>query len=405
MSVIAPTLCALALSSFASDLQPLPGERGLQARERIAFEFARLQSPQLGLIGWTKTEIQRGEVDGATQFLVTRYAELANLEGIGFWTLEQRGLYTEDLLLIHERQRSAPFGGEGDAIELKWEDDGFRWREGRGKWTAVEGDRRVTAETDIALLVHGLSMQCPWEGYVFDLDRRALEVRTLRRGDEKDTDDFTGTEYLVEAKRPQRHQVRDDGEFFCSKMEGFDINYAERGDGSDLGFRRELADSEILAKLLDQRASPSWRQDGRELKSALLGLSLELPKGWTRLPDVETEGVPFYAISPGKDAYITIIVTLLGSGYSFEGWAEGLQEAYTELDGNEKVKKSKKKFARQDAVRFEMVASDAAGKFETTAYAWKRNGLGMVVTVGSKVDGPKKLARETGQLLKSVKVE
>ncbi|MEM9382218.1 MAG: hypothetical protein AAGB93_19845 [Planctomycetota bacterium] len=399
------TLCALALTSISPEIKPLPGERALQSREQVVLAYARIRSPELGLIGWTRTEVHKGEVDGRTQYLVVRSAELAPLQRMAFGTMEQRGLYTEDLHLIQERQRSVSSGSEAVELELRWEDDGFRWREGRGKWTAVEGARRVTAETDVALLVRGLSIDSPWEGYVFDPDRRTVEARTLRRGAVTDEEEFEGTTFLVEAQTPQRHQVRSDGGFFRTRMEGVDVEYAVFHDDLEVELREELAENEVLETMLAERARASWEQDAQEFGSALLGLSLELPKGWRRLPKLEADSVQFYAISAEEDAYVMISTTLLGSGYSFEDWVEGLESFYAEQNPGQQIKRSKKKFARQSAVRFEFVANDLGLELETTAYGWKRHGIGALVAVGSSSKAPKKVARAVAELLKTVKVE
>lgn len=395
-------LSSLALAAPLDDLEPLPSERQLAEPEEVALEFARLEVPGSGLIGWTRTSVRRGRIDGATHYLVHRIAERLDFERLGFETIESRGLYDADLGLVHEVRRTQALGADDDPLELKWTDEGLRWRNGRGRWRSVDGEGRPTPEADVALFVHGLAVETPWTGLVFDVESESLQPQTLRAGEETTVDDEPMIVFEVEGATPMRHYLRTDGEYMESRMEPLRIVGVEAGKNAELGLRRALADAAAFEEVLALQLPKGWEEKRRTYTHAALGMSLELPRGWRRADDREVDGTHFHAFSADSNAYASLAVSVLGTGYSLEDWSEGLVEFFTEQAVDGELESESVTFAKQDAVRFEYVrAGDAP--LTTTAYAWERGGFGFLFVGGAWVDGPKKLHTETGRVLESVK--
>lgn len=397
-----PLLCTLALIALSQDLKPLPEERNLVETEQVALDYSRLQVAELGMLGWTKTTVQRGQMEGATHYLVHRVAELADFKALGFQVMESRGLYDSDLRLVHEFRRTAPMGADSKSLELEWGDEGFRWREGRDRWNAGGSEVRPTVDTDVALFVHGLSISTPWEAQVFDDTAKVVEKQTVQPGKAKTIDDQKVTIFKVDGSNPLRHLVRDDGVYLRSELETLKANSVEIKEGTELALRQELADNEAFEKVLDQKLAAAWTEKKGTFTNPVFGMSFKLPKGWKRVTGVGAEGSLFSAYSADQNAYVNVVVSLLGTGYTLDGWSEGLLEAYAGIAEEGEVKIKQKSIAKLSAVSFDYVlASDAP--LDVTAYAWERDGLGIVLSGGTWQESPKKLHKETASILKSIK--
>lgn len=395
-------LCTFALFALNGELKPLPLEKKLVDSEQVALQLGRLEVPKLGLMGWTKTTVQRAQLEGTTHYVVHRTAELVDFEELGLTAMESRGLYDADFNLVHEFQLKQPFGGDSKPLELEWGEEGFRWRKGRGRWAEGAGEVRPTATTDVPLLVHGLSFSTPWAGQVFDEKTMKLQAQTLQPGKKKTIDGQPVVLLEVEGPTPMRHLLTEDGVFLESKLEGLRIVGANAADDPEKALRRELADNEAFQKVLNQKLPASWSEKKGTYTSDALEMNLKLPKGWHRAPAREVEGTHFHAFSEDSNAYVSLAVTVLGTGYTLDDWSEGIVELYTELAVDGEVKTKKKSFAKQDALIFEFLRA-AEAPLDSEAYAWERNGLGFLLIGGTWEKGPKKLHKETSSVLKSVK--
>ena len=131
-------------------------------------------------------------------------------------------------------------------------------------------------------------------------------------------------------------------------------------------------------------------------------MSLKLPKGWQRTTDDETEGTAFQVYSADGNAYMNIVVAVLGTGYTLDDWSEGLLESYQGIAEGGEVKTKKKSIAKASAVTFDYVLAGEA-PFDVTTYAWERDGLGIVLSGGTWQKSSKKLHKETASILKSIK--
>lgn len=395
-------LCTLALVAIIQDPKPLPEEQNLVEVEQVALDYSRLQVAELGVLGWTKTTVMRGQMEGATHYLVHRVAELADFEALGFRAMESRGLYDSDLRLVHEYRRTEPLGADSNRLELEWGDKGFRWREGRGRWHVGGSEVRPTAETDVALFVHGLSISTPWEAQVFDDTAKEVEKQTLRPGKAKTVGDQKMTIFEVSGSAPLRHLVRDDGVYVRSESDTFKVASVEIQKDTELVLRREVADNEAFQKVLAQKLVAAWVEKKGKFTNPVFGMSFKLPKGWQRVPEVEIDGTLFQAYSQDQNAYVSLVVAMLGTGYSLEGWAEGLRDAYAAIAEDGKVKTKQKSIAKSRAVSFDYVCAGET-LLDVKAYAWERGGLGIVLSAGTWQESPQKLHKATASILKSVK--
>jgi hypothetical protein len=394
-------LCFLALTVFTGDLKPLPEERKLTNTEEVAIEYSRLKVAKLGAIGWTRTKVVRGQLNGATHYLVHRLGEIADFKAAGFTVIESRGLYDGDLKLVREMRRMEPLGADTKPLELEWGDKGFRWRRGRGRWTAGGAEVRPTAETDIALFVHGLAVETPWAGQVFDDKSESIQAQTLQPGTEKTIKDKGLMVFKVEGANPMTHYVSKSGVYLRSKAVAFDIAGLEREDDIDVTVRRGLADNEVFTQALRTQLPTGWTEKKRTYSHPTLGLSFKLPKGWQRAN--ANEGVVFQAFSADKNAYLTVIVAVLGTGYDLDGWSKGLRNEYAKVAKGGEVKVKNKALGATKGIRFDYVFAQEL-PLDCTAYAWKRNGFGVVINGGTWEEATKKLRKETPGILKSVKV-
>ena len=396
-------LCTLALAAFAGELKPLPEERKFTDTEQVAFEYGRLAVPQLGAIGWVRTTVVRGQFDGATHYLVHRLSELADFQAAGFTVIESRGLYNGDLQLVREMRRMEPLGTDTKPLELEWGDEGLRWRRGRGAWKAGGAEVRPTVDSDIALLVHGLAVETPWAGQVFDDKSESIKSQTLQPATKETIEDEELMAFEVEGANPLTHYVSKSGVYLRTKTGTFEVVGLELKDGIELALRRGVADNEAFTKAVQTQLPAGWTEKKGTYSHPTLGLSFKLPKGWQRAKAGETEGTVFQAFSADRDAYLTVVAYTLGTGYELEGWSEGLQEAYAEGAKDGEVKTKKKSLGKTKGIQFDYVFANDA-ELDCTAYAWERNGLGTVINGGTWQEAPKKLHKETASILKSVKV-
>ncbi|WP_145194686.1 hypothetical protein [Planctomycetes bacterium Poly30] len=396
------SLCLLALAAFPPDLEPLAEERGLKDVEQIALEFARLEVPEAGNIGWTKTTVQRAQLDAATHYLVHQKAELLDFDALGFVTVESRGLYNADLQLVHEVRLAQPFGASTEPLELEWGEEGFRWRQGRGGWSDASAEVRPTVKTDVALFIQGLDLQVPFEAHVFEEKTKTLETRTLKAGKETQVDEATMLDFEVDGSTPMHHRMTTQGVYMRSKIGDLSVVGMDVSDDIEVVLGMLIADNEAFASVLGKAVASQWSEKRGTFENASLGMSLDLPKGWERASDQEGDGVVLHALSSDANAFMSVSITVLGSGYTLDGWKDGLLESYAESAIDGKVTTKEMSFAKQDAIRFEFATTGDAS-LDTTAYAWKRNGMGFTVIAGTWVDSPKKLHRETQSIFKSVK--
>ncbi len=395
-------LYGLALVALQGDLPPLPEEKGLESPARVVLEFARLEAGEAGLIGWTKTTVERAQMEGATHYLVHRFAEIANFETLGLTTMESRGLYDSDLNLVHELRSKRAFGDDAKPLEMEWGDEGFRWRTGRGRWNPGTSEIRPTATTDVALMVHGLSVTTPWKGQVFDDETEELQAQTLQPGTKTSIDDENVIVFEVQGPTPMRHVTSEAGIYLRSTLGELRIKGIFVQEETELALRRALADSALFEQVLARELPSQWSEKSGTFSNPALDMSLKLPEGWRRATAKEVDGTHFHAFSEDSNAYVSLAVTVLGSGYTLDGWSEGLLEVYTEVAVDGAVRMKKQSFAKQNAISIEFVrAGDAL--LDSKAYAWERNGLGFVMIGGTWDEGSKKLHRETSGVLKSVK--
>ncbi|MEM9799489.1 MAG: hypothetical protein AAGA20_04120 [Planctomycetota bacterium] len=398
---------SLALLAQTTDIGPLRVERKLLASEQIALEFARFDRDPTGVVGWSKTSVDRGEIDGVTHFVVQRSFEGVDFESLGFFVMESRGLYDAELNLVHEIQTKGPLGGDAERFELEWGDEGLRWREGRGRWTQGSSEVRPTTATEIALMVHGLAAPTPWTGQVFDVETGQIEAQTLqpvRDTEERTSDDVAMKVFGVEGATPMSHFVSEDGVYVKAELDGLTVLRMAQLEDTELRLRRELADDALFEQFLARSVPKSWAAKGNAFTSESLGMVVELPKGWKRASEEQADGDLFGALSADGNAYLGLAVVPLGSGYTLEGWAPGFEAEFASLAVDEAVKTKKVKFAKHDAFRFEYVHSGKT-PLESTAYVWVRNGLGCVLIGRAWEKAPKKLKRETRSVLESVKFE
>ncbi|MEM8709358.1 MAG: hypothetical protein AAGG01_00285 [Planctomycetota bacterium] len=395
-------LCALALISFQTNLKPLPEERDLLGVEQVALEYARVEVPGAGNIGWTKTTVQRGNVDGATHYLVHQTAEILNFETLGLVTMESRGLYNGDLQLVHELRLAQPLGEESTPLELEWTDDGFHWREGRKKWSEASPEIRPTVKSDVALFARGLDLKTPFVAHVFDEKTKKFETRTLGPGKEIKVDDEERMEFKAEGLQPISHRLTPEGVYMDSTIGELQIVALDAAEDTEGALRMLVADNEAFAATLGKALPGQWVEKKGSLSHPTLGISLKLPKGWKRAPKSEVDGVVLRAYSPDDNAYLNITISVLGTGYDLDGWKDGLIEYYAETAEGGKVSSKKKKLAKQEAMQFEFVASGKSS-FSTLAYALKHNGIGFAMVSGTWTEAPKKLKREVEGIFKTVK--
>ena len=155
--------------------------------------------------------------------------------------------------------------------------------------------------------------------------------------------------------------------------------------------------------MFDARLSSLWTEKKGAFHHPSMEIDLKLPKGWHRAPDEEVDGTLFHAYSADSNAYVSVEHVALGTGYSLEDWSEGILDAHVEIAVDGEVKSKKVKFAKQDAISYELVR-DGKAHLVSTAYAWKRNGFGFLATGSTWDESPKKIHKETSSLLKSIKL-
>lgn len=393
--------CILSLLALQGDLKPLAEEKQLVDTEQAALEFSRLEVAELGTIGWTKTTVTSGQMDGAPCYLVHRLGEVADFAALKFNSIESRGLFNADFQLVHEFRSQGPLGEDAELLELEWRDDGFRWREGRGRWNTVEGDTRPTTETDIPLFVQGLAVSTPWVGYIFNEKSKELQTQTLQTSSEATVDDEPMRLFGVEGPVPMEHRLTPTGVYMGSQLEELRIVGMQPLEDIELRLRKGVADSPGFERVVDQNMPTGWTEKKGDFTHPILEMSLELAEGWNRAPADEVDGTLFQAYSPDANAYFSLELVVLGTGYTLDDWSEGLLQVHTELAVDGDVKMKKKSFAKQDAICMELVRAGDA-RLDTTVYAWKRNGFGFLATGGTWDESPKKLHKETAKVLKSV---
>ena len=396
-----PLLCILPLFAIQGDLKPLPEERQLADAEQAALEFSLLDVADVGTIGWTKTTVQSAQLDGATCYLVHRLGEFADFSALKFNSIESRGLFNADFQLVHELRSKGPLGEDTERLELEWYDDGFRWRERRGRWNTVEGETRPTTETDIPLFVQGLEVSTPWVGHIFNDESKELQTQTLQPSSEGTVDDEPMKIFGVEGSVPMEHRLNSNGVYMGSQLEELRIVGMEPLEDMELHLRKSLADSPGFEKVVDQMMPTGWTEKKGDFTHPILEMGLELPEGWNRAPADEVDGTLFKAYSADANAYFSLGLVVLGTGYTLDDWSEGLLGFYTERAVDGDVKMKEKSFAKQDAICMELVLAGDA-RLDTTVYAWKRNGFGFLATGGTWDEAPKKLHKETAKVLKSV---
>lgn len=409
MDTILFSLATLALSgslagSPSADLKPLPEERQLAEPEQVALEFAKVTAGELGILGWTKTTIRRGKIEEEVHYLVHRVAELADFGTLGFSTMESRGVYNSSFELVHEMQVKTPLGSKGKPLELEWSDESFRWREGRGKWTVGTDKTRPTSESDIPLMVHGLSTPVPFEARVFEAKTKLLNTQTMQAGKKSTVDESTRVIFGVEGPEPMSHELDLDGVYMASDIGELRVIGVDPVEDVEETLRRSLANNATFEKLMDQKLPTLWNEKSGTYTHSSLGMSLKLPKGWKRSKKTEADGIHFHALSEDSNAYVSFATTALGTGYTLESWSEGLLEVYSSDAVGGKVKTKKKSFAKQDAVSFEYVSTGDA-PLDSQAYAWSRNGIGYLLVGGTWSESPTRLHKETASIFKSVKIE
>ncbi len=262
---------------------------------------------------------------------------------------------------------------------------------------------RPTAETDIALFVQGLSIATPWKGQVFDTATKEVRVQTIGAGKDSESDGAATKVFEVEGADPARHVLLSDGTYLESQVGDLRILGVQVTDSVELALRRRVADNTALEAVLNKKLPDAWSEKKGTYTNSLLSSNLKLPEGWRRVPDREVDGNHFHAFSKDSNAYVSLAVTVLGTGYTLEGWHEGLLETYVDVavDGEVEVKKTS--FAKQDAFSFEFVRAGEA-TLDSTAFAWSRNGMGFVLTGGTWSGGPTKLHRETSGVMKSFRI-
>ncbi len=395
-------LCCLALVALSGDLKPLPEEQQLVESEQIVLQSGRIEVEKLGLIGWTKTTIQRAQMDGTTHYLVYREGEMADFEALRFNTIEMRGLYDADFNVVREVSLEQPLGGDAKPFEVEWGDEGFRWRKGRGRWSPGAPEIRPTAETDIPLFVHGLSVTTPWAGSAFDSKTLEFKSKTLQPAKETTVDGQAVMVFEVDGPTPVRHRLGKDGAYLESQLDRVRLVAVSADEDSELDLRRELADNATFEQVIDRGLPTYWSEKKGTFTNSTLEMSLKLPKGWSRAPEGEVDGTHFRAYPADVNAYVSLEVAVLGTGYTLEDWSAGLLNVYTEIAVDGEVKTKTKSFAKQDAFIIEYLQAGEA-QFATTVYAWKRDGFGFLLKGGVWDKGPKKLQKETASLLKSVK--